>query len=137
MKQISINIKKSFSLALFISISVFALIMIISSIFIYNYSLRVRQDDENNVVESYYSLNDEFQDFKNQNISLLSGFSAYIQLKDTTDDAEIYQYLDFLLKDHLDDIKNIGVLIDTTIRWVYPIEGNESAIGKDLTTIPE
>lgn len=137
MKQLSIKIRKSFSLALFISISVFALIMIISSIFIYNYSLRVRQDDENNVVESYYSLNDEIQDFKNQNISLLSGFSAYIQLKDTTDDAEIYQYLDFLLKDHLDDIKNIGVLIDTTIRWVYPIEGNESAIGKDLTTIPE
>lgn len=137
MKLASLKTRKSFSLALFISVCVFTLIMLISSVFVYNYSLRVRQDNENNVVASYYSLNDEIQNFKNQNVSLLSGFSAYIQLKDTTDDDEIYQYLDFLLRDHLDDIKNIGVLIDTTIRWVYPIQGNESAIGKDLTTIPE
>jgi len=111
--------------------------MSISSIFIYNFSLRAREDDENQVALSYYSLKEEISNFKNLNISLLSGFGAYIQLKDTTDDEEIYQYLDFLLRDHLEDIRNIGVFIDTTIMWVYPLKGNEEAIGKDVTTIPE
>ncbi|MBF4694936.1 diguanylate cyclase domain-containing protein [Fusibacter ferrireducens] len=124
-------------IAILVSVSAFVLLMFFSIIFIYNFSMRIREDEANRVAISYYSLNEEIRDFKNQNVSLLSGFAAYIQLKETTSDEEIYEYLGFLLRDHLDDIKNIGVLIDTTIRWVYPTGGNEGAIGKDLTEIPE
>ena len=91
MNQMLDRIRKSFSLALSVSVGVFILIMFISSIFIYNYSLRVKQDGENKAVEAFYSLNHEIQNFKNLNVSLLSGFSAFIQLKDTTEDTEIYQ----------------------------------------------
>lgn len=128
--------KKNSRVAVFIAVLTFVLLMSISFVFIHNFSMRVREDEENEVAISYYSLNEEIRDFKNQNVSLLSGFAAYIQLKGTTDEAEIYEYLDFLLRDHLDDIRNIGVLVDTTIKWVYPLEGNEEAIGKDLTAIP-
>lgn len=136
MMSVRYKIKKNLRLAIFASVSVFALLMIVSSVFIYNFSMRVKADNENNVTVSYYSLSEEIRNFKNHNISLLSGFAAYIQLKDTTDDEEIYQYLDFLLRDQLEDIRNIGVLEDTTIRWMYPLEGNESALGRDLSTIP-
>ncbi len=128
--------KKNSRVAVFIAVLTFVLLMSISFVFIHNFSMRVREDEENEVAISYYSLNEEIRDFKNQNVSLLSGFAAYIQLKGTTDEAEIYEYLDFLLRDHLDDIRNIGVLVDTTIKWVYPLEGNEEAVGKDLTAIP-
>jgi diguanylate cyclase (GGDEF)-like protein/hemerythrin-like metal-binding protein len=130
------KVKNRVQLASLVSVAVFLLLMFVSSMFLYNYSLRIQDDNENKVTVSYYSLSDEIRDFKNQNTSLLSGFASYIQMKDTFDDAEIYIYLDFLLRDHLDDIKNIGVFLDTTIRWMYPLEGNESAIGTDLSKVP-
>ena len=137
MKKLRWLTKNNKRLAYLIAIGLFMFLMMVCFIFIYNYSMRVKEDNENKVTESYYSLSDEIRDFKNQNISILSGFSAYIQLNDVIDDVEIYRYLDFLLRDHLEDIRNIGVFEDTTIKWVYPLEGNEGAIGTDLSKNPE
>ncbi|GAB6109537.1 diguanylate cyclase [Fusibacter bizertensis] len=131
-----LRINKALFFALIITLLVFIVLVIFSFVFIHNYSMRIQEDAENKVALSYYSLNEEIRDFKNQNVSLLSGFSAYVQLYDIEGNDEVYEYLDLLLKDHLDDIKNIGVFIDTTIKWVYPLEGNESAIGQDLLKIP-
>jgi diguanylate cyclase (GGDEF)-like protein/hemerythrin-like metal-binding protein len=128
--------KRSVRLAILVSIATFAFLIFASSMFIYNYSMRIKEDNENKVNVAYYSLSDEISNYKNLNTSLLTGFAAYIELKDTFDGDEIYRYLDFLMRDHLEDIKNIGVFIDTTIRWVYPLEGNESAIGTDLSKVP-
>lgn len=128
--------KSSMRLAILVSMATFGLLIFVSVMFIYNYSMRIKEDNENEVTVAYYSLSDEIRNFKNQNTSLLTGFAAYIELKDTYDGDEIYRYLDFLMKDHLADIKNIGVFVDTTIRWVYPLEGNESAIGTDLSKVP-
>jgi len=128
--------KRSVRLAILVSIATFVFLIFISSMFIYNYSMRIKEDNENKVTIAYYSLSDEIRNFKNQNTSLLTGFAAFIEFKDTFDSDEIYSYLDFLMRDHLEDIKNIGVFEDTTIRWVYPLEGNESAIGTDLSKVP-
>ena len=128
--------KRSVRLAILVSIATFFFLIFISSMFIYNYSMRIKEDNENKVTIAYYSLSDEIRNFKNQNTSLLTGFAAFIEFKDTFDSDEIYSYLDFLMRDHLEDIKNIGVFEDTTIRWVYPLEGNESAIGTDLSKVP-
>ena len=128
-----IKTKNRGRLAVIVSLASFVLIIIVFLMFLYNYSMRISEDNENKATVSYYSLVDDIRDFKNQNISLLSGFEAYIQLKDDYEDAEVYTYLDFLLMDKLEDIRNIGIFIDTTIRWVYPLEGNESAIGVDLS----
>lgn len=124
-------------IAILISCVAFIIILAITIIFIYNYSLRVKYDSEYETSIIYHNLIDEIQYFQNQNISLLSGFSAYIQMKDMYTDTEIYTYLDYLLKDHLDDIRNIGIFQDTTIMWAYPLEGNEDAIGVDLSKVPE
>lgn len=127
------KIKNRGRVAVIASLASFVIILFVFLMFLYNYSMRIREDNESKVTVSYYSLVDDIRDFRNQNISLLSGFEAYIQLNDDYEDAEIYRYLDFLLKDQLHDIRNIGIFIDTTIRWVYPLEGNESAIGVDLS----
>lgn len=137
MKNLRWLTKNKKRLAYLIAIGLFMFLMVVCFIFIYNYSMRVKEDNENKVTESYYILSDEIREFKNQNISILSGFAAYIQLVDTTDGDEIYRYLDFLLRDRLEDIRNIGVFEDTTIKWVYPLEGNEGAIGTDLSKNPE
>lgn len=137
MNKFQLVAKNKKILAYVFSVTLFTFLMTVCFIFIYNYSMRVKEDYENKVTESYYSLSDEIREFKNQNISILSGFAAYIQLVDTIDDVEIYRYLDFLLRDRLEDIRNIGVFEDTTIKWVYPLEGNESAIGTDLSKNPE
>lgn len=125
------------TIALALAFLTFFVLISISSYVLYSYVMQVQEENEYRVSLAYHNMVGDIQNFTNQNISLLSGFSAYIQMKNIYTDDEINTYLNFLLKDHLDDIKNIGVFEDTTIKWVYPIEGNESAIGVDLSKVPE
>lgn len=46
------NIKNNVRLSMFASIAVFLLLMFICSIFLYNYSMRVKEDNENKVIVS-------------------------------------------------------------------------------------
>lgn len=118
------------------SISVFVLLIILSYALINSYTNRLAANERYEVSLKYHNLVDELQNFTNQNISLLSGFSAYIQMKDDFTDDDISIYLDFLLRDRMDQIRNVGIFKDTTIFWMYPLEGNESAIGVDFSKVP-
>lgn len=115
----------------------FILMILVCSLILQNYAMRIKENNENKATVSFYSLNDEIKNFSNQNTSRLSGFSAFISSKENYTDEEIKQYLHHLLKDHLEDIRNIGVAKDTTIQWVYPLKGNEAVIGTDLAKIPK
>jgi len=134
------NVNTSISkktIALVTSIITLIVLFSITILILFNYSNQLRYDSEYKMSISYHSLVDEIQDFTNQNISLIAGFSAFIQTSNVYKDEDIYTYLDYLLKDHLDEIRNVGILQDTTIMWNYPLEGNESAIGVDFSKIPE
>lgn len=124
-------------IALIISIAVFVLITIGLILLFSNYMDQIKEESEYEVTLKYRALIQEIGDFTNRNTSLLSGFSAFVQIQDEIDSKEVYDYLDYLLKDHLNEIRNVGVLVDTTITWTYPLEGNEEAIGVDLSKIPE
>ncbi|MGB3368736.1 MAG: diguanylate cyclase, partial [Acidaminobacteraceae bacterium] len=124
-------------IALLTSISTLIVLLSLTIVLLFNYSNQLQDDSEYKMSISYYSLIDKIQDFTNQNVSLISGFSAFIQTTDVYTDEKIYTYLDYLLKDHLDEIRNIGILQDTTIMWNYPLKGNESAIGIDFSKVPE
>jgi len=84
-----------------------------------------------------FDLFDDMNEFINQNVSLAKGFSAYIHMNETYKDKEVYTLLSHLYSDRLHEVRNVTVFKDTTITWVYPLEGNESAIGVDLSKIPE
>lgn len=120
-----------------IGISVLTLITVVSvTVFlVYITEERIIENQEYEVTIAYYNMVDEVEEFVNENVSLLRGLSAYIQMTDNYDNDEIYNYLDYLIQGRLNSIRNISVLEDTTIQWVYPIEGNEDAIGVDLAKI--
>jgi diguanylate cyclase (GGDEF)-like protein len=70
-------------------------------------------------------------------INLLEGYLAYIQTNPNISEEDTNRYLKQLLSKKTTFIRNIGILKETTIIWNYPREGNEKAIGQDLTTIPK
>jgi len=66
------------------------------------------------------------------NINLLQGYKAYIRNNPEMNFQDSIDYLDLLLENQDNLIRNVGVLKDTTIIWNYPRENNEKAIGIDL-----
>ncbi len=70
-------------------------------------------------------------------LRLIDGVNAFIAMTQTTDAAMIDPFLDNLVKPEDAVFRNIALLKDTTIRYQYPLKGNEKTIGLDLTTIPE
>jgi diguanylate cyclase (GGDEF)-like protein/hemerythrin-like metal-binding protein len=88
------------------------------------------------ITQKYLYINDQFEYLMTDNMSLIRGVAAYIQINDTYDDAEMNTLLNILYEDKLaNEVRNVGIIQDTTIRWVYPIEGNASAIGIDLSKV--
>ncbi len=124
-------------IALVFAIVIFIILVLLISAFVFNYLKQEQERERYEVALAYHNLVDEIQDFTNQNISQLAGFTAYMQMHETYSDEEIYTYLDFLLKDNMDDVRNISIFRDTTIEWTYPLDGNEEAIGVDLSKVPE
>ena len=124
-------------IALLLSVTLFLVFTIGFLLLLFNYMNQTFEESKYDITLKYRELRQEIGDYTNRNTSLLSGFSAFVQIQDDFDNEEVYNYLDYLLKDRLDEIRNVGVLVDTTIRWTYPLEGNEEAIGVDLSKIPD
>lgn len=72
----------------------------------------------------------------NEGKNLLEGYLAYIETNPDISEEDTNRYLKRLLSEKTTIIRNIGIIKGTTIIWNYPREGNESAIGVDLATIP-
>jgi diguanylate cyclase len=69
------------------------------------------------------------------NVTLLQGYEAYIKSNPELNEEDTYLYLDNLLSNHSEYIRNIGIIQDTTITWNYPRASNSAAIGVDLSKI--
>jgi diguanylate cyclase (GGDEF)-like protein len=69
------------------------------------------------------------------NKTLLQGYQAYVLVNPDLDEEGASTYLDNLLTENENHIRNIGVSRDTTIMWNYPKEANTSAIGVDLAKV--
>jgi diguanylate cyclase len=102
----------------------------------FSYVERIRQDDTQEITSRFISFEDDFKGFINDNAILLSGLAAYIETFDEYKDEEVYSYLDNLIDVNGGFINNIAIVQDTTIRWNYPLEGNEITIGIDMLTVP-
>ncbi|MBS7527433.1 diguanylate cyclase [Fusibacter paucivorans] len=89
------------------------------------------------VAEKYLTIQQSVEYMMMDNVNLIKGLGAYIQMNDTYTDDEIQEILRILYDDRLDEVRNVGVIEDTTVRWVFPLKGNEAIIGVDLAAIPE
>lgn len=87
------------------------------------------------ITQRYRTFESKMERLIYNNTILLEGFQAYISGDPNMDTEEAYGYLDRLLADNLEYIRNIGVMEDTTMRWNYPRAGNEAIIGVNLATL--
>ncbi len=72
----------------------------------------------------------------NSNIQLVRGLIAVIEAKPDLDQAYFGQIAKSLIGNH-SEIRNIAAAPDLVIRFMYPMEGNEKAIGLDYRENPQ
>lgn len=112
-------------------------IILLTTMFIafFAYVERMRQVDYQEMTSRFIGFENRFKGFINDNSVLLSGFSAYIEAFDEYRDKEVYTYLDRLIKENGEILNNVAIVQNTTIKWNYPLEGNENTIGIDMLTV--
>ncbi|GAB6107206.1 sensor domain-containing diguanylate cyclase [Fusibacter bizertensis] len=125
--------RKAFCTALIIGMT---LLLIFTAFSIYEYN-RVNQMKQIKATEYFAVFDNVLNNLVYTNINLMKGFAAYIKVNPNLEDAEIYAYLDELLKSQSNLINNVGILKDTTIMWNYPFELNKATIGADLAQVKE
>ena len=70
-------------------------------------------------------------------VALFKGFEAYLDVNPEPELEEVYAYLESLVGEDLELIRNVGFFEDTTIRWNYPLEFNKETVGIDMSAIGE
>lgn len=88
------------------------------------------------ITHDYVHFENHVEEFLQSNSNLMMGFSAYIQTFEEYNEDVVYTYLSYLTEGNIAYIRNIGIAKDTTIVWNFPKEGNEKAVGVDLSEIP-
>jgi PAS domain S-box-containing protein len=71
----------------------------------------------------------------NANFYLTRGLIAYVSTHPEMDDRT-FQRLSHHILAHQNYIRNIALAPDNTIRFIYPLQGNESALGTNYKNIP-
>ena len=98
---------------------------------------RMKEKEINRVTHDYVHFQNQIQDFFAKNINLMEGFSAYVKTFEQYDNEDINNYLENLTTSNAYYIRDIGLIRDTTIKWIYPMEGNEKALGTDLSKVKD
>lgn len=86
------------------------------------------------IINELNSFKSQLQSELNSRFYLSKGLEAYIRNVKNIDHASFQSFANSLISDD-PAIKNITLLKGTTVIDVFPIEGNEDVIGKDLATI--
>lgn len=113
-------------------------IILLSILFLglFSYGESIKQDNRQEITNRFIAFENSFKGFINNNAMLLSGFAAYIDTFEEYSDDEVYAYLGNLMKENGEYINNVAIVQDTTIKWNYPLGGNEETIGVDMLTVP-
>ncbi len=127
--------RKNFHIISTVIVSIILLAILFLALLSYGES--IKKDNKQEITNRFIAFENNFKDFINNNAMLLSGFAAYIDTFEEYSDDEVYAYLDNLLEENGEYINNVSIVQDTTIKWNYPLEGNEDTIGIDMMTIPE
>jgi PAS domain S-box-containing protein len=97
---------------------------------------RFWQYNRANTLDRLSTIRSNLEGSLNSRLFLMRGLVAYISNKPNISEAEFAATAKILLAEQK-GIRSIGLVKGTTIAYMYPRQGNESAIGVDLTTIPE
>jgi diguanylate cyclase (GGDEF)-like protein len=94
-----------------------------------------REQARADVAESLGQVRAQLERNINSNIQLVRGLVAVIAVDPDIDQARFERIASALIGDH-SQLRNIGAAPDMTIQMVYPLAGNERAIGLNYATHP-
>lgn len=118
-----------------IIISIIFFVVCMAFLFILHYV--IKQEEILDTTSRYMAFENKVERLIYTNITLIRGYEAYIKSTPNLDEDDAYRYLEDLLFDMPDIIRNIEVIKDTTILWNYPDGTNKLSIGVDLSQIKE
>lgn len=118
-----------------VSVLAFLLVMLITSIITVNLYDQSRKNEILELTDKYISFQHELGEYTETGVKLLAGYEAYLKINESITRDQTEKFLEYLTKDDMQFIRNIGIIKDTTIIHNYPIKGNESSIGVDLATV--
>ncbi len=121
--------------ASFISIMVSLFILMVSILIISMFMNNIKQEQRLKETDKFINFRSQVEQLIYANKTLLQGYQTYILVNPDLNEEGAATYLDNLLIENKNHIRNIGVSEDTTIMWNYPKEANISAIGVDLAKI--
>lgn len=109
-------------------ISVIALMVLIDHVVEVNFANEQNQNNRIRLLEKLNSITAKLEGNLQNNLSLLAGFSAYISASPDLSYDEFKNYArEVFKKEPL--LVNFAAAKDLVINYVYPLEGNEKAIG--------
>ncbi|MFM9263704.1 PAS domain S-box protein [Tychonema sp. BBK16] len=97
--------------------------------------LRFWQYNRANTINQLSTVRSNLEGGLNSRLFLMRGLVAYVSQNPNISEAEFAAMGKILLANQA-GISSIGLVKSTTIAYMYPLVGNESAIGVDLMTIP-
>lgn len=121
--------------AITMSILTAFILMMIFLLIINMYSNNIKQQELLKTTDRFITFKSQVERLIDTNRALVQGYVAYILTNPDLDEEEAYRYLDNLLLENKNQIRNIAVCEDTTIIWNYPKENNMVAIGVDLSKV--
>lgn len=77
----------------------------------------------------------QMENLTNRQIDMAKGLAAFQQERPDASFEELTHFSEKLLADQTEILKTVVLTKDTTVTFIYPLEGNESVLGVDLTTV--
>lgn len=114
--------------------------IVIIGVFLFSATIEYKRavSEQKQVLQSSIQLlTAQVNQFVNLSIRNTMGVISYVQMKPDLTQEELSKFSKNLLPADDKIISHFTIIKDTTIEYVYPLEGNENAIGVDLATIED
>ncbi|MBL4614208.1 MAG: PAS domain S-box protein [Magnetovibrio sp.] len=96
---------------------------------------RLQSEQRISVLNEMSSIRAKLEGAVNNSMGLLKGAASFISYKPNASQQEFASFARTLIAEH-PQIRNVGAAPDFVIRLIYPLEGNEKAIGLDYRKMP-
>lgn len=128
---------RSKSVAVLISLTVFAVLLSAIELYVNKEAAIARSERKLEAIAYGNTLQSRVERELNTLLYVTSGLSSYIKAyHHSLDRAKLNKILSDL-HDQSQHVRNFGIAVGLKITYVYPVKGNEKAIGLDYTTLPE
>lgn len=96
---------------------------------------RLYEAERSTTAERYVRFQSAVEGLISDNITILNGYTAFLSMQERPSQDSAVKYLENLIDENNSYIKNISTLEDTTIKFIYPLDGNQSAVGLNLSEL--